>query len=201
MVTRELKTDPHTRLTLGPEDAGRSVSSHEFAQAAYVEPWRYERVDGRLVVMSPDGGEHVRSTSPWLEQLILYKIEHPDLVEQVVPNAWVCVSDGVDRIGDIGVYLANKNLSTEIPDRVPELMFEVVSPGRESRERDYVIKRAEHHHLGVQEYVIIDRFDRKATVFSAREAGEDESTLSEVDAYETPLLPGLRILLTRVFGA
>ena len=44
-----------TRLVLGPDDHGRPVSAEEFADAHYLEPWKYERVAGRLVVMPPDG--------------------------------------------------------------------------------------------------------------------------------------------------
>ena len=50
-------------------------------------------------------------------------------------------------------------------------MFEVVSPDRESRERDYVKKRKEYHRLGVLEYVIIDRMRRRVTVYTHDSGG------------------------------
>ena len=44
------------------------------------------------------------------------------------------VDDGTDRIGDIGVYLVPNGPVPKIPDRVPDLMFEVISPDKASRE-------------------------------------------------------------------
>jgi Uma2 family endonuclease len=189
----------HARLTLGPADAGRPVSAEEFAEAEYEEPWKYEREDGRLVVMAPDGGDHVETSSPWLERLIVYKVGHPEIVDLIVPNAWVRVDDGTDRIGDIGVYLAGERSGLKIPDRVPEMMFEIVSPGRESRERDYVEKRADYHKLEILEYVIVDRFKQTITGLTRAENEYQERVLTAADAYMTPLLPGLAIPLAEVF--
>ncbi len=45
-------------------------------------------------------------------------------------------------------------------------MFEIVSSEAKDRRRDYVEKQADYHRVGVREYVIIDRFDRKVTVFT-----------------------------------
>ena len=188
MATREAPT----KLTLGPDDHGRPVSADEFAEADYLEPWKYEREDGRLVVMPPDGKDHVVASSPWWDDLFAYKRAHPDRVWQVVPNAWIRVSDGTDRIGDIGVYL----VETEIP----AMMFEVVSPGKESRERDYVKKRAEYHKLGIKEYVISDRFEKSVTILTHHPDGYREVVLTAADTFTSPLLPGLAIPLAGVLG-
>src|SRR4051794_33463713 len=92
-------------LVLSPDDHGRHLSDEEFAEADYAEPWRYERVEGRLVVMSPEGQEHADTSEPWRDRLGAYKLEHPDRVRLVKSDAWVRVPGGTDRIGDIGVYL------------------------------------------------------------------------------------------------
>jgi Uma2 family endonuclease len=188
-----------TRLTLGPDDAGRLVTSEEFAEALTLDPWRYERVDGRLVVMAPDGEDHLESASPWFEHLIVYKRTHRDLVRFVAANAWIRVDDGTDRIGDIGVYLVGDSKGRKVPDRIPELMFEIVSPGRVSHDRDYIEKRADYHRLGVREYVVIDRFQKTVTVFSYTPEGYQERILDRTGTYESPLLPGLAIPLDEAF--
>ena len=103
MVTHEIRS--RSQLELGPDDAGRALSAEEFADAVYKEPWRYERERGRLVVMAPDGGDHVETASPWLRKLYAFWDNHPEVVDLVVGNAWIRVDDGTDRIGDIGVYL------------------------------------------------------------------------------------------------
>ncbi|MHB1559531.1 MAG: Uma2 family endonuclease, partial [Isosphaeraceae bacterium] len=128
-------------LTLGPEDHGRLLTAEEFAEASYAEPWKYEREQGRLIVMPPDGPDHDDCSEPVRDLLGAYRVAHPDLVEKVVSEAWIRVDEGTDRIGDIGVFLVGPRSSIQRPERVPELMFEIVSPDRESRDRDYVKKR------------------------------------------------------------
>jgi Uma2 family endonuclease len=187
-------------LVLGREDAGRLVSSADFAAAEFREPWKYERVEGRLVVMAPDGFQHQRSSKPWRNHLIVYELNHPDIVQDVFSQAWVRVDDANDRIGDIGVYLVTDQALPEPPDRAPDLMFEVVSPGREARERDFVKKRAEYHRYGIREYVVIDRFAKQVSVFTHTPTGYTERILTAADVYTSPLLPGLTIPLAEVFG-
>jgi Uma2 family endonuclease len=187
-----------TRLILGPEDDGRLLSAEEYASAEYREPWKYERVDGRLVVMAPDGFDHQVTAEPWRDHLGVYHVNHPDRVQHVFSNPWVRVDRGTDRIGDIGVYLVSDRPVPDPPDRPPDLMFEIVSPGREAEERDYILKRAEYYQHGIREYVVVDRFTRQVTVFTHTPEGYEERVLTRSDTYTSPLLPGLSIPLSDV---
>jgi Uma2 family endonuclease len=184
---------------LGPDDAGRAVSAEEFAKADYQEPWRYEREGGRLVVMPPDGEAHVDTASPWLRKLCSFWDQHPEIVARVVPNAWVRVDEGTDRIGDIGVFLAGGRRSRKIPHRVPDLMLEIVSPGRTSRDRDYVNKRADYERFGVKEYVIVDRFKKQVTVHVRVRGRYQTRVLTTADTYTSRLLPGFAVVLADVW--
>jgi Uma2 family endonuclease len=195
MATHEPQTA--RQLKLGPDDQGRVVSDEEFATAEFVEPWKYERVEGRVVVMAPDGQQQVSSTNPWRDAFIVYKLNHPDRIDDVVTNAWVRLG-GTDRIGDIGICLVSDHPAAQIPDRVPEIMFEIVSPGREAHERDYVEKRAEYHRLGVREYVVVDRFQQRVTVFTHAPSDYQERILTLAETYTSTLLPGLAIPLAEV---
>jgi Uma2 family endonuclease len=187
-----------TVVFLGPEDAGREVSSAEFADAEFAEPWIYERENGRLIVLSPEGQRHLDDSKPWRRQLNRYWIEHPEVVDDVVIQAWVRVDDGTDRIGDIGIFLVQIGVVKSIPERFPDIMFEVVSPGRESHHRDYVKKRRDYRRLGIREYVVINRPARSVTVFTAGPRGYRRRILRPGDVYESPLLPGLTIPLAEV---
>lgn len=196
MATHEPEVDD--QLCLGPADDGRPTSAEEFAGADYKEPWEYERVDGRLVVMSPEGRLHVRWSMPWLHRLGAYALDHQEIVQAVVPQPWVRVDADNDRFGDIGVYLGRYNELLDIPDRAPDLMFEFVSPSKKDRHRDYVEKRAEYQRIGVREYVIVDRFDEKVTVLTLVDGAYRERVLTAADTYETPLLPGFAVALAEV---
>jgi len=189
------------RLTLGPDDHGRPVSADEFADADFLEPWRFERAEGRLIVMPPSGPGHRETAEPFRDHLGAYRLAHPDLVQLVCSEAWVRPDADGDRVGDIAVYLA-RNPPAPIPiDRVPDLMFEVVSPGKVARERDYIEKRAEYHKLGVREYVIVDRFAGTVTVLTYAIEGYDERVLRAADTYTSPLLPGLAVPLAEILGS
>ncbi len=188
-----------TLLRLGKADEGRFVSSEDFAEAEFDAPWRYEREDGRLIVMAPAGEEHSDTTEDWRDWLGAYRLANPQLVQRVACEAWVRVELGDDFIGDIGVYLVKPDPQPKRPDRVPDLMFEIVSGDKKSRDRDYIKKRAEYHRLGVREYVIIDRFQETVTVLTYHADGYAERVLKIEDCYETPLLPGLSIPLSDVF--
>jgi Uma2 family endonuclease len=185
-------------LELGPDDHGRSLTAEEFAEAIYAEPWKYEREDGRLIVRPPDGPAHDDCSEPVRDLLGAYRMSHPNVVEKVVSEAWVRVDAGTDRIGDIGVFLVGLRSSIARPERVPEMMFEIVSPDRKSRERDYVKKRKEYRRLGVLEYVVIDRMQHRATVYTAGARGYRKRVLRPDDVYTTPLLPGLAIALAGI---
>ena len=106
------------------------------------------------------------------------------------------MEDDSDRLPDIAVYLTGG--TGRLPDRVPELIFEIVSRGSKDRKRDYEEKRSEYERIGVQEYVIVDRFDHRLTVLRLEEATFVETVLQPSDRYNTPLLPGLEIPLSGI---
>ena len=190
------EVDSEAAHTLGPLDAGRSVSSAEFASAFFEEPYQYERVAGRLEVMSPEGKDHVRTSTPWLTRLCAYSLAHPDRVQAVVPSPWVRIDGETERIGDIGVYLGGLLDDLNLPDQAPDLIFEFVSPSRADRRRDYIEKRADYQRVGVREYIIVDRFDRQVTVLTLQVGRYAERVIPADGTYEYPLMPGFALALT-----
>ncbi len=149
--------------------------------------------------MAPSGEDHNDCSEPWRDRLVAFKLANPGIVQKVVSEAWIRVDDGTDRIGDIGVYLVPIGPVPKIPDRIPDLMFEIVSPDKVSRDRDYVRKRTDYHRFGVREYVIVDRFKQTVTVLTWKTEGYEARVLTIKDRYETPLLPGFSILISEVF--
>jgi Uma2 family endonuclease len=188
------------RHILGPADRGRSLSDEAFAEAEFVRPWRYEREGGRLVVMAPDSREHDDCAETVRDYLGAYRLARRDLVDRVVSDCWIRVPEGTDRIADIAVFLVTAEEGPDRPDRIPDLVYEVVSPDRESRERDYVLKRREYRMLGVREHVIIDRFRSRFTIYRKGQEGYRKTVIRKAGegAYGTPLLPGFRVILDEV---
>jgi Uma2 family endonuclease len=189
-----------TILKLGPKDASMRLSREEFASADFEVPYTYERVRGRLVVMSPPGPQHRQVTRPFYRDLCAYWKERPELVDMVDVEGWVATSEDDDRIPDICVYLAGPASGQDVPQRVPDLIFEFVSQDRADQERDYIHKREEYHRIGVQEYVIVDSIKVEVLVLTWRKDDYAERTLTSQSDYATPLLPGLNVSLKEVFG-
>ena len=188
-----------TTLQLGPDDACMLLSHEQFAAADFAEPFNYERVKGRLVVLPPAGPEHRNVSRAFRLELGLYWGLHQNTVHDVDVEGWVVTSSDDDRIPDICVYLAEPSSDEQVPQRVPDLIFEFVSSSRSDQERDYVHKRAEYHSIGVKEYVIVDRFKQSVLVLIWQTNDFAEQVLTGDADYTTSLLPGLKVPLTDVF--
>ena len=190
-----------TALLLTDADAGLELTRNEFGEAEFDSRFRYERVQGRLIVMAPSGLDHHTSSEPIRDALVAYKLDHPVLVEHVFQESWMVVEDDVDRIADLAVFLRTTVPRAEFPHWTPDLVFEIVSAGWENRRRDYQEKRAEYERLGVPEYVIVDRYDHLVTVLTLKHGCYVEQRLGPEDSYSSPQLPGLSIPLRGVIGA
>lgn len=188
-----------TILQPGPDDAGVKLTHEEFAHAACRPPFRYERVRGRLVVMSPPGDEHRLVSKPIRRELGLYWGLHRDIVDDVDGEGWVGTSEDDDRIPDICVYFVGETSGQRRPYRVPDLVFEFVSGSRADQERDDIAKREEYHAIGVREDVIVDRFKNQVLVLNSAEGDDEERVLPATSDCSTPLLPGLNIPLAECF--
>ena len=62
-----------SQLQLGRTDAGVRLTHEQFAEAVFEEPWRYERVNGRLVVMVPSGHDHIDAGEPIRDHFVAYR--------------------------------------------------------------------------------------------------------------------------------
>lgn len=189
-----------TQTRVGPGEAGLTLSRPEFAEADFVAPYGYERSKGAIVVTPPPGYGHHATTKPFQNHLGAYELAHPDIVEDVFRECWIAVDEDTDRMADVAVYLRTDQELRPFPERVPELVFEIVSPGYQNRKRDYEEKREEYERIGVLEYVIVDRFDQRVTVLSLVEGRFDETVLNPSDDYTSRLLPGLKIPLQSIIG-
>lgn len=186
------------QLRFGRTDDGVKLTHEEFADADFEEPWRYERVNGRLVVMSPSGPEHVNAGEPLRDQFVAYKLAHPGRVANVVNEAWIRITEDTERIADLAVYLKPQRSKLQIPDLAPDLVLEVASPGYTSLRRDYEEKRSDYLLAGVKEYLVLDRFEHRLTVFRRSRGRFVEQVLEGEETYTTPLMPGLKIPLAGI---
>jgi Uma2 family endonuclease len=193
---------PRPLPPIGLGSAGISMTPAEFdAITDFDEEWRYELVRGVLVV-NPIPSDSERGGNDMLAYLLLtYSESHPQggALDGHLPESYVAVSNGrrrADRILWAGLGRAPNSKKD-----VPTIVVEFVSEGKRSWQRDYNEKRQEYIAIGVKEYWIIDRFERKMTVFRPAPAEPAELIVDADGVYRTHLLPGFELPLAQVLAA
>jgi Uma2 family endonuclease len=186
-------------LQLGPHSNGMSLNPWEFDVAEFEPGWRYELVNGVLIVNPPPS---VKERDPneelgrWLRN---YQESHPQgtALDFTVSEQTVHIGRHRRRV-DRAIWAGLGRLPEE--DETPTIAVEFVSEGRRSRRRDYQIKRDEYRSAGVREYWIIDRFERCLTVYRFTRGKVTTKAITERQTYTTPLLPGFELSLAALLA-
>ncbi len=184
----------------GPHSAGTLMTPQEFDRADFEEGWRYELINGVLVV-SPIPLENERDPNGELEYLLrVYRDTHPQgwaldatLFEQTVKTQQN--RRRADRVIWAGLGRQPRRRD------VPTIIVEFVSAGKRDRQRDYEEKRDEYLPLGVKEYWVIDRFKKTMTVFWLQGDQVRKRVVRANQKYKTALLPGFELPLAQLFAA
>jgi Uma2 family endonuclease len=176
---------------------------HDLANLPQNESVNYEIIDGELFV----------TRSPHhLHQKVCVKLAH-------YLDAW-CENSGLgETIFAPGIILSD--LDSVIPDLVwisqerlaniedeaghllgaPELVIEVLSPGKNNESRDKETKLKLYSIYGIAEYWICDRFTKQIAVYRRENARLVlVATLLENDTLTSPLLADFSCLVSKIFA-
>jgi Uma2 family endonuclease len=168
-------------------------TSRDLERLPVIEGIRYEIVDGDLFVSKHPHWHHsyasdgvVRFLHEWSDRTgVGVAVSAPGLIfaedNEVIPDAVWISRDRLAAVVDVDGHLRG----------APELVVEVLSPGRENERRDREVKLAPYTRQGVREYWIVDWQQQTVEVF--RRVEDDLrpiATLSGEGALTTPLLPG-----------
>ena len=188
------------------EETSRVSSDKPLLTVAYLETLpddnnRYELIAGELFVSCAPGLPHQLALQRL--QIALAKYLEVNPIGIVAPGAGAVFSDYDAVIPDL-VFVLNERWEKIVAnDRfiaAPNLVIEVVSPGKENRNRDFRAKRGLYAKYGVEEYWIVDLENRVVTIVRMLEETLEETvTLNDCDQLTSPLLPGFAVEVGPLF--
>lgn len=163
---------------------------------------RYELIEGELFVSRAARLPHQLVLHNLQIALASYLKQNP--IGKVVPGPGAVFSDYDAVIPDV-VFVKNESWDRIVADdrfvKAPDLVIEILSPGKQNRERDVLVKRQLYSKYGVEEYWIVDPEKREIAIYrKLEESLRTVSTVREPETLTSLTLPGLELDLHAIFG-
>lgn len=168
---------------------------------------RYELMDGELIEVPPEN----------LKNCLLARFLFVQFL-QFFPLSRVCMKD-------TEIEVSGKRAKTRYPDVMvlseeleaelqrttrstitrdmppPQIVVEVVSPGKENEDRDYRYKRSEYAARGILEYWIIDAQKQQVTVLTLVDGFYEEAIFSDDRPIVSLSISNLMLTAQQIFTA
>lgn len=193
-----------TPVKIGPADHGRALSLDEFAHAEGLAGHGYELAKGRVLVVDVPGVPHALIVRSVLRALYAHDLANPGRIHLLAAGSDCALRlPGLqsERHPDAAVYLTPPPQGEDPWTQwIPEIVVEVVSEGKEARERDYVEKRDEYLAAGVREYWIVDPAERLLVALVRAGDRWREKKCLEGEDHVTHLLPGFTLRVGALFA-
>ena len=163
---------------------------------------RYELIEGELFVSRAPGIPHQLVLNNLQIEFGAYLKQNP--IGTFVPGAGAVFSDYDAVIPDL-VFVSNDRWKSVVAnDRfiaAPNLVIEVISPGKENRARDLKAKRRLYAKYGVGEYWIVDSESRSVLIFRLHGGTlEEVARRNDDDQISSPVLPGFFLKVSAIFN-
>lgn len=162
---------------------------------------RYEVIEGELFVSRAPRLLHQIVFGNLHALLWNYLTQNP--IGRVIATPGLVFSQFSGVIPDLVFYSHARGKEIIANDRLnaaPEIVIEILSPGRDNISRDRIAKRQLYAKHGVSEYWIVDSENRSIEIY--RLAGQSLDLLTMLrndDRITSPVLPGFDCPLTRIF--
>jgi Uma2 family endonuclease len=162
----------------------------------------YELFEGELFVSRAPSISHQRVLGNLHAILRDYLAQRP--IGEVLLTPGVIFDEFNSAIPD-AVFLSHQRISEIISgERIvgaPELVIEIVSPGKENARRDREVKRQVYGKHGVKEYWIADPFNRSLEIYHLKRHNLAlAETLMDEDDLTSSVLPEFKCKVSQIFG-
>jgi len=163
---------------------------------------RYEIIEGELYASKSPGYEHQYTCGRFIQLLSTWNDEAN--LGVVLPTPGVVFAEDDDVVPDV-VWISRARLNQVVDEAghlraAPELVIEVLSPGKANEERDRQIKLKLYSRRGVHEYWIVSWTGRFVEVYRRDNAQLHlTATLYANDVLESPLLPEFSCSVAQLF--
>ena len=171
---------------------------------------RYELIDGELITLPPESGPN-----NFIANYLLFTLASSGFVPLMLIRTHMCEiqvpilreGDSANRYPDLvilrpeHILLTASRLTITLDMPPPQLVVEVVSPGRVGRDRDYISKRSQYAARNIPEYWIVDPQEQMVAVLRL-ESGEyvEVGVFQGEQALVSPTFPQLNLTAGQVLG-
>lgn len=168
------------------------------------ENLRYELIGGEIIVSTAPRFIHQLMVSRVMEVFFTYLKKNPSGHILTTPGLIFSDFDGV--IPDL-IYISHEKIEELLNEESgkfygsPEIVIEILSPGKANARRDLQVKRELYEIYKVPEYWVINPFEKEINVFQ-RESGKlkQMKTFTENENLTTINLPKFKLQLKELFA-
>jgi Uma2 family endonuclease len=162
---------------------------------------RYEIIEGEIHVSTAPKFIHQLLISRIMQYLLDYLKQNP--VGEVLPTPGIIFGHKTGVIPDV-VYISHERLKLFLIDEkiqgAPELVIEILSPGKKNFERDRKTKLKLYSRYPVEEYWIVNPMRNQIEVFRSTPHGlRPVEVLNEQDNLISPIFPDFALALRDIF--
>jgi Uma2 family endonuclease len=170
---------------------------------------RFQLIDGELIELPPESPENNFIANNLQFLLVMTKVASLQLIRihsLELQTPILQLKDAANRFPDLVIIrpehldLMGQRLTITLDMPPPQLIAEVVSPGKINRERDFVSKRAQYAAIGVSEYWLVDPQTQSVLVLALQGSEYVEiGTFQESDRIISVTFPQLALTAAQLF--
>ncbi len=164
---------------------------------------RYELIGGEIIVSTAPRFIHQLLSMRISSQFLDYLKKNP--VGEILTTPGLIFSEYDGVIPDL-VFITHERIDEILNKRdekfhgAPEIVIEILSPGRINARRDLQIKRELYEIFQVPEYWVVNPFEKQIVVFRYGTEGLRQTKIYRInETLETPVLPKFKLKIKNLF--